>query len=36
LRHPPSQRRVPAIPMMRAEAQAAFRAWMEKLDKIRY
>lgn len=36
LSHPPAQRRIPAIQMMRDEAQAAFRAWLEKPDKIRY
>jgi guanine deaminase len=29
-------RRIPMIPMMREEAAAAFRAWQEKSDKIRY
>jgi guanine deaminase len=33
---PPAQRRIPAIPMMRAEALAAFRAWSERPDKLRY
>jgi len=31
-----SKRRIRAIPMMRDEALAAFRAWMEKPDKILY
>lgn len=32
--HP--EREIPMIQMMREEAQAAFRAWQEKADKIRY
>jgi guanine deaminase len=31
-----SQRRIPAIQMMRDEALAGFRHWMEKHDKIHY
>ena len=31
-----SERRVPAIQIMRDEALAGFRAWAEKADKIRY
>ena len=31
-----SQRRIPTIQMMREEAQAGFRAWAEKLDRIAY
>ena len=30
------QRRIPAIQIMREEALAGFRAWTEKVDKIRY
>jgi guanine deaminase len=33
---PHSQRSIPMIQMMRAEALAAFRAWQDKPDKIRY
>lgn len=33
---PPDQRRIPMISLMREEAQAAFRAWEEKPDKIPY
>jgi len=36
LQQPSAQRRIPAIPMMRAEALAAFRAWSERSDKLRY
>jgi tRNA(Arg) A34 adenosine deaminase TadA len=36
LSQPYSQRGIPMIPMMREEALAAFRAWQEKADKIRY
>jgi guanine deaminase len=36
LKQPPSQRRIPAIQMMREEALAGFRAWMEKPGKIPY
>ena len=32
----PSLRSIPTIQMMREEALAAFRAWAEKVDKIRY
>lgn len=31
-----SERRIPMIQIMREEAMAAFRAWQEKVDKIRY
>jgi tRNA(Arg) A34 adenosine deaminase TadA len=31
-----SQRRIPTVQMMREEALAGFRAWVEKPDKIRY
>lgn len=33
---PRAARRIPLIQMMREEAQAAFRAWEAKADKIRY
>ena len=33
---PPDQRKIPMAPLMRDEAQAAFRAWREKTDKIPY
>ena len=33
---PSAQRGIPMIQMMRDEAQAAFRAWQEKADKIPY
>jgi guanine deaminase len=36
LRQPHSQRRIPAIQMMREEALAGFRAWAVKPDKISY
>jgi tRNA(Arg) A34 adenosine deaminase TadA len=36
LRRPHPERRMPMIPLMREEAQAAFRAWHEKADKVRY
>jgi guanine deaminase len=36
LRQPHSQRRIPAIQMMREEALAGFRAWTAKPDKISY
>lgn len=36
LQRPHAQRKIPMIPMMRSEAQAAFRAWQEKSDKIPY
>ncbi len=36
LRQPHSQRRIPAIQMMREEALAGFRAWAAKPDKISY
>jgi guanine deaminase len=31
-----SQRRIPAVQMMREEAQAGFRHWIEKQDRIHY
>jgi guanine deaminase len=33
---PPSQRQIPMIPLMREEAQEAFRAWQQKIDKTPY
>ncbi len=33
---PHSQRKIPMIQMMREEAQAAFRAWENKPNKIEY
>lgn len=36
IRRPFKERRIPMIPLMRAEALAAFRAWEEKKDKIPY
>ena len=33
---PHSERGIPMVQMMREEALAAFRAWQEKADKIRY
>ena len=36
LKLPHAERRIPAIPMMREEALAAFRAWAEKPNKIPY
>lgn len=36
LRQPQSQRRIPAIQMMREEAQEGFAAWTAKTDKIAY
>lgn len=36
LKRPLIQRVIPAINLMRPEAQAAFRAWEEKEDKIAY
>jgi guanine deaminase len=36
LRQGPSQRRIPAIQMMREEAHAGFRAWADKANKIQY
>jgi len=30
------QRGIPMIPLMREEAQEAFRAWQQKPDKVRY
>jgi len=36
LKQPPSQRRISTTQMMREEASAGFRAWMEKTDKTPY
>jgi len=36
LREMHSRRRIPAIQMMREEALAAFRHWMEKQDRVHY
>jgi tRNA(Arg) A34 adenosine deaminase TadA len=36
LRVPREARRLPMIQLMREEAQAAFRAWAEKTDKVEY
>ena len=36
LRLPHAARRIPMIPLMRDEAQVAFRAWHEKVDKVPY
>ena len=36
LKRPLIQRVIPAINLMRHEAQAAFRAWEEKEDKVEY
>jgi len=36
LNHPHSERRIPAIQMMRGEALAGFRAWAHKPGKIPY
>jgi tRNA(Arg) A34 adenosine deaminase TadA len=33
---PHERRRIPMLPLLREEAQAAFRAWQEKPDKVRY
>ncbi len=33
---PPEKRRIPFVPLLREEAQAAFRAWQEKAEKVRY
>jgi tRNA(Arg) A34 adenosine deaminase TadA len=33
---PPEQRTIPAIPLMRAEALAAFAAWRAKADRVEY
>jgi guanine deaminase len=33
---PAAARRIPFLPLMRAEAAAAFRAWSEKTDRIPY
>jgi tRNA(Arg) A34 adenosine deaminase TadA len=34
--HPPAERKIPMIAMMRDEAQAAFRAWEENPAKLPY
>jgi len=36
LKLPHDARRIPMIPLMREEAQAAFRAWRDKADKVPY
>ena len=36
LKQSPSERQIPATQIMREEALAAFRAWMEKPDKVPY
>jgi guanine deaminase len=36
LKQPHAQRRIPAIQMMRDEALAGFRAWVEKPNKVPY
>jgi tRNA(Arg) A34 adenosine deaminase TadA len=36
LKLPYGERRIPMIPLMREEAQAAFRAWRDKADKVPY
>lgn len=36
LKQPHSQRHIPTIQLMRGEAQAGFRAWASKPDKIAY
>ena len=36
IRQPLTRRRIPMIPLMRDEAQQAFRAWEEKNDRIPY
>ncbi len=33
---PPEQRTIPAIPLMRSEALAAFEAWQAKKDRVAY
>lgn len=33
---PHAQRQIPMIPLMREQAQEAFRAWQEKIDKAPY
>ena len=34
--HPPAERSIPMIQMMPEQAIAAFQAWQEKSDKVRY
>jgi len=36
IRRPVTRRQIPMIPLMREEAQQAFRAWQEKRDRIPY
>jgi len=36
IRRPVTRRQLPMIPLMREEAQQAFRAWQEKRDRIPY
>ena len=36
LRVPQAERRIPMVPLMRQAADAAFRAWREKSDKVPY
>ena len=36
LRLPHAERAIPLVQVLRDEAQAAFRAWHEKADKVRY
>ncbi len=36
LRLPPGERAIPMVQLMRDEAQAAFRAWAAKADKVTY
>jgi tRNA(Arg) A34 adenosine deaminase TadA len=36
LRRPHGERRLPMVQLMRDEAQAAFRAWRDKADKVGY
>jgi tRNA(Arg) A34 adenosine deaminase TadA len=36
LRTPHAERRIPMVQIMREEAQAAFRAWREKSDRVEY
>jgi tRNA(Arg) A34 adenosine deaminase TadA len=36
LRMPHAERRIPMVQIMREEAQAAFRAWREKSDRVEY
>ena len=36
LKLPHGERRIPTVQLMREEAQAAFRAWRDKADKVTY